>query len=112
MAVLGWLSLILHAHLPYVRHPEHSKFLEERWLFEAITESYLPLLEILNGWRRDGIQARLTLVLSPTLCAMLRDDLLQDRCAQHLEELIELAEKETFRTSWQSIYQGLAAFYL
>jgi len=29
----GYLSLVLHAHLPFVRHPEHEKFLEENWLF-------------------------------------------------------------------------------
>ena len=40
----GYLSLILHAHLPFVRHPEHEDFLEECWLFEAITETYIPLL--------------------------------------------------------------------
>ena len=36
----GYLSLVLHAHLPFVRHPEHERFLEEDWLFEAITETY------------------------------------------------------------------------
>ena len=51
----GYLSLVLHAHLPFVRHPEHEKFLEESWLFEAVTETYLPLLQILEGWRRDGM---------------------------------------------------------
>ena len=54
----GYLSIVLHAHLPFVRHPEHEKFLEESWLFEAITETYLPLIQILEGWRRDGIDAR------------------------------------------------------
>ena len=33
----GFLLLILHAHLPYVRHPEYDLFLEERWFFEAVT---------------------------------------------------------------------------
>ena len=28
----GYLSLVLHAHLPYVRHPEYEEFLEEDWL--------------------------------------------------------------------------------
>ena len=32
----GYLSIVLHAHLPFVRHPEHERFLEENWLFEAI----------------------------------------------------------------------------
>ena len=49
----GHLALVLHAHLPFVRHPEHEKFLEETWLFEAITESYVPLIQIMDGWLRD-----------------------------------------------------------
>lgn len=42
----GYLSIVLHAHLPYVRHPEYEEFLEEDWLFEAITETYIPLLRM------------------------------------------------------------------
>src|SRR5205085_725355 len=90
----GYLALVLHAHLPFVRHPEHEKFLEENWLFEAVTESYVPLLQVLDGWQRDSMDAPLTLTLTPTLCAMLRDPLLQSRYVRHLTELIELAEKE------------------
>lgn len=107
----GHLSLVLHAHLPFVRHPEHAKFLEENWLFEAITETYLPLLEILEGWLRDGMESRLTICLSPTLCAMLRDPLLQDRFERHLNGLIELADKEVHRTYWDRAFHGLAQFY-
>ena len=36
--------LVLHAHLPFVKHPDYDYFLEENWLFEAITETYLPIL--------------------------------------------------------------------
>ena len=46
MASNGYLALVLHAHLPYVRHPEYEEFLEEDWLYEAIMETYLPLLEV------------------------------------------------------------------
>src|SRR5437016_14101749 len=94
----GYLALVLHAHLPFVRHPEHEKFLEENWLFEAVTETYVPLLQIMEGWRRDAMETRLTLTLTPTLCSMLLDPLLQERCVRHLTELIELAEKEVPRT--------------
>ena len=107
----GYLSLVLHAHLPFVRHPEHEKFLEENWLFEAITECYLPLLAVLEGWHRDGMDARLTLTLSPTVCAMLLDPLLQDRYVRHLGGLIDLAEKEVHRTSWDPPFNELASFY-
>src|SRR5262245_12571847 len=96
----GYLSLVLHAHLPFVRHPEHEKFLEENWLFEAVIETYVPLLQVMEGWRRDGMDTRLTLTLTPTLCAMLLDPLLQDRCLRHINELIELTDKEIHRTHW------------
>ena len=43
----GFLSLVLHAHLPFVRHPEHDRFLEENWLFEAVVETYLPLVQVM-----------------------------------------------------------------
>jgi 1,4-alpha-glucan branching enzyme len=108
----GYLALVLHAHLPFVRHPEHERFLEESWLFEAITESYLPLIHILEGWLRDHISAPLTLTLSPTLCSMLLDPLLQERYHKHLNKLIELAEKETHRTRWDPDFHNLANDYL
>jgi len=107
----GYLSLVLHAHLPFVRHPEHEKFLEESWLFEAITETYIPLLQLIEGWNKDGMQVCLTLTLTPTLCSMLLDPLLQDRYLQHLEGLIELAERETHRTHWEKPLNELAVFY-
>ena len=37
----GLIALVLNAHLPYVRHPEYDRFLEENWLFEALSETYL-----------------------------------------------------------------------
>ena len=46
--MVGYLALVLHAHLPFVRHPEHEDFLEEDWFFEAITESYIPLLSMME----------------------------------------------------------------
>src|SRR5512137_1816767 len=106
----GYLSLVLHAHLPFVRHPEHDRFLEENWLYEAITETYLPLLQLLEGWRRSGLNARLTLTLTPTLCSMLQDPLLQARYERHLEELLELAGKEIHRTRWEMPLHELAVF--
>ena len=107
----GYLSIILHAHLPFVRHPEHKKFLEESWLFEAITETYLPLIQVFDGWSRDRLEAKITLSLSPTLCAMLLDELLRTRYEKHLDGLIDLAEKEIHRTHWDRAYRDLAWMY-
>jgi len=107
----GCFALMLHAHLPFVRHPEHEKFLEEDWLFEAITETYLPLIQIMEGWQRDGMDFRLTMSMSPTLCAMLQDPLLQERYVRRLDGLIELADNEIHRTHWDQAYRELAWMY-
>ncbi len=107
----GFLSIILHAHLPYVRHPEYDSFFEENWLFEAMTECYLPLIGVLDRLQTDNVDYRLTLSLSPTLMSMLRDDLLQTRYLKYLHSRLELAEKEIIRTRKQPEYQKLARLY-
>jgi 1,4-alpha-glucan branching enzyme len=108
----GSLALVLHAHLPYVRHPEHEDFLEERWLYEAITETYIPLLEMLDALDRDRVRARLTISLSPPLLGMLADPLLRGRYLRHLDHLVELAEKEERRTRSDPQFHRLAEMYL
>ncbi|MEA4859660.1 MAG: DUF1957 domain-containing protein, partial [Sphaerochaeta sp.] len=65
------VAFILNAHLPFVRHPEYPRFLEEDWLFESISESYLPLLRMFNKLKAERISFKFTISLSPTLCCML-----------------------------------------
>lgn len=107
----GYLSLLLHAHLPFVRHPDHERFLEESWLYEAMLETYLPLLQTLEGWQRDQLPAKLTLTFSPTLCSMLRDPLLQERFTRRINNLIDLAEAEIQRVTLDPKLLALARFY-
>ena len=93
----GLIAFVLHAHLPFVRHPEYDRFLEENWLYEALSETYLPLLRVFRGLERDGIPFRLTISLSPTLTSMLEDELLCERYISHVDRLLELADKEEAR---------------
>ena len=104
-------ALILHAHLPFVRHPEHEDFLEEDWLFEALTETYLPLLRMLRRLAEDEVPFKLAMSLTPTLAAMLRDELLQQRYRRHLDRLIGLAQQEITRNRNHPPLQELAEFY-
>ncbi len=107
----GYLALVLHCHLPYVRHPEHDRFLEEDWLYEAITETYIPLINVFEGLVNDGVDFRLTMSLTPTLISMLTDPLLQQRYLRHITRLIELAEKEIVRTKNEPEFNSLARMY-
>lgn len=107
----GYFSLVLHAHLPFVRHPEDATVMESEWLHEAISGTYLPLLQMYEGLAMDGVPCRSTLSLSSTLIAMLVDDHLKWRYAEHLDGQIALAEKEIERTASEPHYQKLAEFY-
>ncbi|MFH1281901.1 MAG: DUF1957 domain-containing protein, partial [Candidatus Omnitrophota bacterium] len=104
----GYLCLVLHGHLPFVRHPEYENFLEEDWLYEAITETYVPLISVFEGLVNDAIDFRITMTLSPTLISMLSDSLLQERYLKHINRLIELSAKEIERTKWQEDFKRLA----
>lgn len=106
----GYLMLTLHAHLPFVRHPEYDEFLEEDWLYEAMGETYIPLLRMLDGFERDGVKACFTMSLTPPLCEMLSDPLLQDRYLRRLGKQQELAEKEIVRTQGTP-FHGAALMY-
>jgi 1,4-alpha-glucan branching enzyme len=112
MAVGYWCP-VLHAHLPYVRHPEYPEFLEENWFFEALTETYAPLLRVLDGLVQDGVEYRLTMTLSPPLVSMMTDELLVGRYRRHLDRLVELALRETERTKREQPHlEELAWWYL
>ncbi len=104
----GLLCLILHAHLPFVKHPEHDSSYEERWLYSAVTESYIPLLRVFNDLAEDDIPFRVTVSLSPPLLEMLSDGFLIGRYVKHLDALLRLAEKEVERTSFDPALNSLA----
>lgn len=105
------ISLVLHAHLPYVRHIEYPRFLEEHWLFEAIGDTYLPLLRVFERLEADRVPFRLAMSFSPTLCEMLADSALRERYVEYLDRLIELGARETKRTEGDAALNPLARFY-
>jgi len=107
----GYWMLVLHSHLPFVKHPEYSYFLEEHWLFEAITETYLPLLMNLKKLHDEKIDFRLTTSITPSLAEMLSDNHLMDKYRTFLNNTISLTEKEISRTSGNLKENRLARFY-
>jgi 1,4-alpha-glucan branching enzyme len=108
---MGYWCLVLHSHLPYVRHPEYEDFLEEDWFYEAVIETYIPLAQVIEGLINDGVDFRLTISFSPTLMHMLRDELLNKRLVRRMDKLIELSEKEVWRTRYMAEFHETAKMY-
>jgi 1,4-alpha-glucan branching enzyme len=62
--------LTLHSHLPYVLH--HGRWPHGSvWLCEAALDTYLPLIEMLQRFERDGVRAPITLGITPVLANQL-----------------------------------------
>jgi 1,4-alpha-glucan branching enzyme len=107
----GYLLIMLHAHLPFIRYPEHENFLEENWLYETMTETYIPLIKILEDLVDDSVDFRLSLSLTPPLVEMLNDELLMNRYQRYLGGLIELSRKEIYRNRKNIRLNDLAKMY-
>ncbi|MCU0846090.1 MAG: DUF1957 domain-containing protein [Spirochaetes bacterium] len=85
------LVLVLHAHLPYARIPEERFPAQELWLYQNITECYIPLLRTMETLADEGIHFPLTVSLSPTLLSMLGDDYYRHKYDDYLGCTIALA---------------------
>jgi len=110
--IKGYVNFVLHAHLPYVHHPESEDYLEEEWFFEAISETYIPLLLNYQKLEEEGVDFRITMTMTPPLLNMLDNKLLQERYIKYLEKHIELCEKEVKRTVYDERLNRLSHYYL
>ena len=107
----GFVSFVLHAHLPFIHHPESNDYLEESWLYEAISETYIPLLRNFKKLVDEGVNFRITMSMTPPLLSMLDNKLLQQKYINYLENLIELSEKEIKRTTFNEKMNNLSKYY-
>ncbi len=108
----GYWALVLHAHLPFVKHPDYDYFHEEHWLFEAITETYLPLLYNMKTLEREGVFFRLTSSVTPPLAEMLADPNLQAKYIHYMDRSITLAYKERERVGADPLYKPVVDMYI
>jgi len=109
------ISLVLEAHLPYVREYKKEDDLsisgEEERFFEYISETLLPLLETLYRLDSDHVPFKLAMVISPVLCHLLCDEHIQKKYLSYLDKQIEFGKHEIERTSNQSDLNSLAQIY-
>ena len=110
--IKGYVNFVLHAHLPYIHHPESEDYLEEEWLFEAISETYIPLLLNFKKLEEEKVDFRITMTMTPPLLNMLDNKLLQERYIKYLKKHIELCEKEVKRTTYDARLNSLSHYYL
>ena len=130
------VSIVLNAHFPFVKEyvplkrkdpqaPEEEpvaeeagetftgpESAEESLFFEAVSETYLPLLEVLDRLEGDRVPFKLGLSFSPVLGQMLGDELLMKKYAAHLDRQIEFGAGELDRLGGEGWQSALAKRYL
>jgi 1,4-alpha-glucan branching enzyme len=107
MSIPHAVAIVLHAHLPYIPATEGGQSMEERWLFEVLWESYLPLLDVLERLARDGVSPRWTVSVSPPLLAMLAETERRDSFRRWLTELQETVASERRRPERSALGDAL-----
>jgi 1,4-alpha-glucan branching enzyme len=111
MSKVPVVSIVLNAHLPFVRHADTAGTSEERWFFKSLSETYLPLLQVFDRLDGDHIPFRLGMVLSPTLCHMLKDEALIGRYLEYVDRRIEFGLEEIRRTGGEPELNRLARLF-
>ena len=86
-------------------------YLEESWLFEAISETYIPLLSSFFKLIEEGIDFRITMSLTPPILSMLDNTLLKQRYLIYLKEKIKLSALEIERTKENNEINNLSKHY-
>lgn len=88
------ITIILHKGYFKTPDSDKDKVVEKELLFSAITDTYIPLLNLFEKLDEDSVPFKLAMVISPTLCSQLADYDLQARYVKWLESQIALGERE------------------
>jgi 1,4-alpha-glucan branching enzyme len=117
---VGSFCIVLHGHMPYVlRHGlwPHG----EDWLYEAVAETYLPLLSVIDECAYLNGNPRLTIGMTPILLEQLANDYFKKGFQTYLEDRRDRAKNDRHEfeqtdqkhmaylaTLWEQFYAKLA----
>jgi len=107
----GVFALMLHSHIPYCRKSGVWPAGEE-WLFEAMNETYIPLLKVLRALLIDGIRPRMMIGLVPVLMEQLADAYMKERFCNYMEDKIERTQRDIDRFREDLGKQAIARYWL
>lgn len=107
----AYFALMLHSHMPYCRKSGVWPAGEE-WLFEAMNETYIPLLLMLRRLLYSGIRPQIMIGVVPVLAEQLADPYMKDRFSEYMEGLIWRARQDLERFQGHDAQQRAAAYWL
>lgn len=102
----GYLTFVLHTHIPYVR--KHGKWpFGEEWLFEAMAESYIPLLMELEKLKERGVRFELVISFTPVLMEQLADEYIKREFEKYMERKLKSMEEDLERFKDEKLREAI-----
>ena len=96
MIMPGYFGLILHGHIPWCKKSGRWPAGEE-WIFEAMYETYIPMLNVLREFHNVGINPAITINITPVLAEQLADEYMKQGFSEYMENLISRAKNDIQR---------------
>lgn len=91
----GYLTFVLHTHIPpYVRKHGKWPFGGEEWVFEAISETYIPLLMEFERLRDSGVKFGIVVNVTPVLAEQLTDEYMKKAFEEYMERKLKAMEED------------------
>lgn len=93
------LLLVLATKQGYIHNsnPDTDFSFGNEQLFTSISNTYIPLLNLLTKFAEEGIQVKIGLVLNPSLCTLLSEACIQDQYIAWLDKRIAFGDTELER---------------
>jgi 1,4-alpha-glucan branching enzyme len=89
----GYVTFVLHSHLPYVVH--HGTWPHGLdWLHEAAAETYLPMLRMFAELQQGGTPLKANVNLSPILLEQLNHPTFKEEFPIYVQRKVEAAKKD------------------
>ncbi|MGV9204252.1 MAG: glycoside hydrolase family 57 protein [Promethearchaeia archaeon] len=107
---LGYFGLVLHGHIPWSKRSGTWPAGEE-WVFEAMHETYIPMLNTLRELKEEGINTAITINITPILAEQLADEYMKHRFEEYMNDLIRRAQSDINRFSHNPQKKSLAELY-
>lgn len=92
----GNINFVFHSHLPWVMN--HGNWPHgEDWLFEAVAESYIPILKMTEELVGEGISPKYTIGFSPVLCEQISHPKFYEKFKKYCYYKIEYGRRDELK---------------
>ena len=105
------LSFIIKLYQDFIRTADEQSleldYIRLNAFFDAVSDSYLPVLQMLERLENDSVKCRIGLVIPPVLCSLLESPKIQELYVLYLDKRIALGKKEVNRFKNQPEHQEI-----